>query len=411
MARYMIYFISAELDGYHGGSRSAVDVLENLLGLATDLTVVSRGRCSIPDEQLEGAVATRLRWLTPPPTRAGVRARAKPLRYWFGWTKALPKQLVAQLSMNAHLSRRPPVLAIQNGFPDPNSHAIRVFERARRRVMIVRSSPEAVTFFQRHKKELTVDWVATQLAHAHVLIFVSPQIRDSWSEIADISHVDQHVLPNTCREDDAAAVLSMSREALRASLDLPPNAFIAVCVAKVDPGKGQDTLVEALPGMVQAVPNLILLLVGKDSSPWAAKLKGTIHDLGLDEHVCFTGARTNPYAFISAADLMIHPSRAEGHSRVVLEAMLLRTPVLASQVAGVPSITHGETGWLVPADDHVALLNAFVTLAGDQQCRRQLAANAEREYWRSFSRQEYRKRFQAIFQGLVEADQPAALRP
>src|SRR5690606_32994569 len=112
----------------------------------------------------------------------------------------------------------------------------------------------------------------------------------------------------------------------------------------------------------------------------------------------------DPYAFIRASDLLIHPSRAEGQGLVLLEAMLLQIPVLASDVGGIPSVvTHGETGWLVPPDDPEALRDGFTRLAGDEELRRALAARAEREYWSRFQRAEHRRRFTEVVKEMTAA--------
>lgn len=89
---------------------------------------------------------------------------------------------------------------------------------------------------------------------------------------------------------------------------------------------------------------------------------------------------------------------------VVLEAMLLRTAVLASDVGGIPSsVTHGESGLLVPPDDPGALAGAFRTLVTDGALRQRLAARGEAVYWSRFSRVEYRARFRAVFGAILAA--------
>jgi glycosyltransferase involved in cell wall biosynthesis len=296
----------------------------------------------------------------------------------------------------------PSVLTVHNGFPNPGAPSNRLLDLSPKRVIIARSTPDAVSYFQRRRPSLTISWVAHQLERAHALVFVSPQNRDAWSAIANIAHLPQAILPNTCREDDAERILRVSRRTLRTALQLPQRAFIAACVGYVQPVKGQDTIVKALPDMVRSVPELLVVFVGSDNQEWAAELKHTIQKLGLAGHVRFVGVQREPYAFIRAADLLIHPARAEAHGISILEAMLLGTPVLASNVGGIPSsVTHGETGWLIPPDDPAALLHGFRRLAGCQELRDQLATRAEAAYWNGFSRRMYRERFHAIFQELL----------
>ena len=207
-------------------------------------------------------------------------------------------------------------------------------------------------------------------------------------------------------------VLAAGRDALRSSLGLPREAFIVVCVGYVDDGKGQDTLVEALPEMVRAAPGLLVVFVGNDRLDWAASLKERIADAGLALHVRFVGVQADPYAWIHAADMLVHPSRTEGQGIVLLEAMLLRTPVLATNVGGIPSaVSHGVTGWLVPVDDPGALAEGFRALAVDGDLRRRLAERAEQVYWSRFNRADHHARFCAIVENMLAGNEPVLQQP
>jgi glycosyltransferase involved in cell wall biosynthesis len=296
----------------------------------------------------------------------------------------------------------PPTLAIHNEFPYPGSFAHRLLRDAPRRMVIVHSSRDCIAYFLRGRKTLTPASVAAELAHMQGLVFVSPQLRDDWSVIADLGRTRTWVVSNTCREDEIVRVRALGRAELRESLGVSREAFVAVCVGYVHDGKGQDTLVAALPDMVRAVPELLVVFVGEDASVWAQGLKARIHGLGLWDHVRFTGALPSAYEWIHAADLLVHPSRTEGQGLVLLEAMALRTPVLATNVGGIPSaVTHGETGWLVPPDDPRALTEGFRGLAGDDQLRRRLAERAEQAYWSRFNRAEHRAQFCAIVESML----------
>ncbi len=397
----MIYLLANTLDGQDGPSRSGVDVLRQLLELGHDVTVVSRNRCALP-RWLERKPGSRVRWVTSPAPLPAVTSLGVSPRRWLSWCRALARMLWHRLVAGVITRLYPPTLAIHNAFPVPGTYTARVLRRARRRMIIARSSPEQVAHFLRRSRALTTAGVAADLARAHALAFVSPQIQEAWGRLADLTRIPQWVLPNTCREDDAAAVFKVSRSDLRAGLGLPQQRLVAVCVGFVGPVKGQDTLVEALPQMLRIAPDLLVVLVGDDTTPWAAALKERAHRLGLSDHVRFTGQQKNPYAFIRAADLMIHPARAEGQGIVILEAMLLGTPILASNAGGIPScIIHGESGWLVPPDDPGALLHGFRALAVDPQLRRRLAERAEQVYWERFSRRQYGRRFEAMLRSIL----------
>ncbi len=398
----MIYFLVETLDDNDGGSRAAADCLHDMLGLGHPVVIVSRRRHTL-SRSPDGKPGPRVRWLLvpdrQPPSREGLGIAP---RKWAWWVRQRLRYDWKRLRAATLLKFFPPDLAIHNEFPYPGSLAHRILHRARRRVILVHSSRECIARFLRNRKVLTPTLVSSELARMHGLIFVSPQLRDDWAEISDIGRVRQWVLSNTCREDDAVPVLAAGRAALRSRLDLPPEALIAVCVGWVHEGKGQDTLVEALPDMVRAAPGLLIVFVGDDRSEWATALKEQIAGAGLAPHVQFVGVQKDPYSWIHAADMLVHPSRTEGQGIVLLEAMLLRTPVLATNVGGIPSaVSHGETGWLVPPDDAGALAEGFRALAADGDLRAQLAERAEQIYWSRFNRADHRARFCTIVESML----------
>ena len=169
-------------------------------------------------------------------------------------------------------------------------------------------------------------------------------------------------------------------------------------MGKVDPAKGQDILVAALPRMVESTPNLHVAFVGRVTR-FAEGLPNEVAALGLGDHVTFVGDRDDPYSFIRASDLLIHPTRAEGLPLILLEAMILRTPVLATDVGGIPfAIQHGETGWLVPPENPGALADAFQRLESDPSLRERLVVGGETRYWEIFSRKRHRERIQSMIE-------------
>jgi glycosyltransferase involved in cell wall biosynthesis len=92
--------------------------------------------------------------------------------------------------------------------------------------------------------------------------------------------------------------------------------------------KGFDLLLKCMPFVRESVPGAFLTLVG--DGPDFAALKTIQGELGLDSCVRFVVARENPYPFIKYADLLVLPSRSEALPNVVLEAIALGTPVVAS---------------------------------------------------------------------------------
>jgi glycosyltransferase involved in cell wall biosynthesis len=123
------------------------------------------------------------------------------------------------------------------------------------------------------------------------------------------------------------------------------------------PVKGLDYLLKATPLILGRLPRLKVLIVGE--GPERNSLENLASRLGVDSQVIFTGQRGDVYDLISAMDLFVLPSLSEGIPMVLLEALTLGVPVVASQVGGIPEVlVHGQTGFLVPPRDEKALAHA-----------------------------------------------------
>jgi glycosyltransferase involved in cell wall biosynthesis len=153
-------------------------------------------------------------------------------------------------------------------------------------------------------------------------------------------------------------------------------------VARLEPEKGHATLLEAWPLVLKSVPEARLLIVGEGAR--REELEEQAESLGLLGEECigdacvgtkharpgakvvFTGRRDDVPAVTAALDVAVLPSYREAQGLVILEAMALGRPVVASRVGGVPEmIRDGVTGVLVPPHDPEALAAAIVRVLTD----------------------------------------------
>jgi len=142
---------------------------------------------------------------------------------------------------------------------------------------------------------------------------------------------------------------------------MEPGSQIVGVVARLEPEKGHPTLLEAWPGVLRAVPDAYLLIVGEGSRRDA--LEAQARELRIAHRVVFTGRRDDVPAVTAALDVAVLPSYREAQGMVILEAMALSRPVVASNVGGIPEmIEDGVTGLLVPPHDAEALSAAVVRL-------------------------------------------------
>jgi glycosyltransferase involved in cell wall biosynthesis len=146
-------------------------------------------------------------------------------------------------------------------------------------------------------------------------------------------------------------------------------------VARLAPVKNQALLIRAFADVRSQVPGAQLVIVG--DGPEREALRGQIEQLGLVGAVHLAGEQRDIPSLLRAFDVFALPSKAEGTSMSVLEAMASGVPVVASAVGGTPALLDdGRCGLLVPPNDVPALATALVRVLTDKEGRQQLAAAA-----------------------------------
>lgn len=170
----------------------------------------------------------------------------------------------------------------------------------------------------------------------------------------------------------------MMRESVpRHELGLEPGALVLGTVARFDPVKGLDVLVEAFAQVLRTVPTAQLLLVG--GGPEEPRLRDRTRRLDIARRVVFAGSQPKSARYLSAMDLYVTASRREGLPLAVLEAMAGGLAVVATSVIGhVDVVEDGVTGLLVPPDDPGALAEAVARLLPDAS-RRRIMGEAARQ--------------------------------
>lgn len=157
--------------------------------------------------------------------------------------------------------------------------------------------------------------------------------------------------------------------ATRKRLGVDADVLTFAIVALHEPRKGHRVLLEALARINQQSPDRsrsVVLIEG--TGPDEQVLRSFVEQLGLEEQVRFTGSERNVFNLIQCADVLVVPSIAnEDFPNVVIEAMSLGIPVLASRLAGIPEqVENCVSGWLVPPGDVDALAEAILLLERNQ---------------------------------------------
>jgi glycosyltransferase involved in cell wall biosynthesis len=147
----------------------------------------------------------------------------------------------------------------------------------------------------------------------------------------------------------------------RRHLGLPPDAKVIGMIAQLIPRKGHRYLLEALPQILNAVPETRVLLLGKGALE--AELRRRCAAMGLSEAVRFLGFREDLHAVLPCIDLVVHPAEMEGLGVALLQAAACAIPIVASPVGGIPEIVReAESGYLVPVGATRTLADRIIAL-------------------------------------------------
>jgi sugar transferase (PEP-CTERM/EpsH1 system associated) len=179
-------------------------------------------------------------------------------------------------------------------------------------------------------------------------------------------------------------------------------------VGRLDEVKAHNILIEAVAILLRDAPGrretLRVVLCG--DGPMRESLRTAIESRGLRDIVELLGERADVADVMRTFDVFVLPSRAEGMSNTVLEAMACGLPVVATAVGGNPeSVEEGETGYLVPPGDPSALASAVARYLDNAELRLRHGQRARRVVERSFSLSGMVERYAAMYRDALNAFQ------
>ncbi|MFQ5873747.1 MAG: glycosyltransferase family 4 protein, partial [Dehalococcoidia bacterium] len=159
---------------------------------------------------------------------------------------------------------------------------------------------------------------------------------------------------------------------VRQQLGIGRDQPLITVVARLIPGKGHRYFLEAATQVLRARSETCFLVVGE--GPQRDELEKLTVALGIRHAVSFLGFRKDVATLMRASDLIVLPSLEEGLPIVLLEALALARPVVATAVGGVPEVVrHQKTGLLVPPKDRRRLAEAMLYLLSDPEEAQKLA--------------------------------------
>ncbi len=188
---------------------------------------------------------------------------------------------------------------------------------------------------------------------------------------------------------------------LRAELGLAGHAVLA-CVARLHPEKGHTHLFSALAKLRSRVARPVTLLVCGEG-PSREAYEAEVSRLDLADAVRFLGYRHDVPAILCLADVVVLPSVAEAFGIVLVEAMALARPIVATTAGGIPEVVEeGRQGLLVPPGDADALASAIGRILQDRAFGEALGAAGPARA-AGFTFEQMVARYEAAYERLVAA--------
>lgn len=232
---------------------------------------------------------------------------------------------------------------------------------------------------------------------AHKVLTVSEQVRQFVISADHLSSDKVVTLYNGVEIPNAISPSAVV--AVREQLGLPTGRLVTA-VGNVRRVKGFDVLIRAASEVCARIPEVNFIVVGgvAESSHYD-ELLHMIEQFGLGERFRFIGHQADVLPFLYASDLFVLPSRSEGFSNALLQAMAAGLPCIATRAGGnAESVQDGDTGFLVEPEDSNTLADRVCRLLQDPQQARELGRAARQRVVENFRLESMIEKLTAVYE-------------
>jgi glycosyltransferase involved in cell wall biosynthesis len=191
----------------------------------------------------------------------------------------------------------------------------------------------------------------------------------------------------------------LGRDDRRAEFGFSPTDTVVLTVCRLFPAKGPTELIRAVALVHDRHPDVRLLVVGREVEPgYTEKLTQLVAELGIAEHVVFTGQRPDVPALMAAADIYAMPSQFEPFGLVYLEAMSMELPVVALNSGGTPEVVENASDGLLSAPgDEQALADNLLTCVNDPPLRAEMGRHGRQRAETRFTIERMARDCEAVY--------------
>jgi glycosyltransferase involved in cell wall biosynthesis len=238
-------------------------------------------------------------------------------------------------------------------------------------------------------------WVDHRTGH---LIAISSAVCRGSIERGEVTAEKITVIRNGVAEPDRATLRPVST--VRKEMGVAAEAPLIVCAARLEPEKDVATLIEAMDSVVGEVPEAVCVIAG--DGRLREDLQKRIDGKGLQRSVRLLGFCQDVCSIVNACDLFVLPSFAEPFGLVLVEAMALGRPVIATAAGGPLEIVEdGRTGLLVQPRSAVEMAAAIGRILASPELRKTMGRLGEAKYRAEFTVDRMARETIAVYRRLV----------
>jgi glycosyltransferase involved in cell wall biosynthesis len=272
--------------------------------------------------------------------------------------------------------------------------------------VVLIGSFRALTFWQGHRNRLfqIIDNVFSRWLYSSSkrIVVNSNALRDHYEHILKIkSEKSIEVINNG---SDFNFAVSKSTFILKKELNIAPGDVVILMVARLDPWKDFETLLEAAKIVTKIEPEAKFFLLG--DGELKASLEKMINQMGLKEKVFLLGERKDIFNYINLADISVLSTNGEGFSNSILESMAFGKPVIATNVGGNSELfgATNESGILVPPKSPGLFAEAIIMLIKDDALRNNIGQSAKERIHQICSIKKYISSYEDLFLNCLKVE-------
>jgi glycosyltransferase involved in cell wall biosynthesis len=181
---------------------------------------------------------------------------------------------------------------------------------------------------------------------------------------------------------------------------------VVATVGNIRRVKGHDVFIRAAASVAEKFPHASFRIAGDVLEPeYFAELQKLVSELKLDGRFHFVGGVTDLREYLSAAEVFVLPSRSEGFSNAIVEAMAAALPVVATNVGGnAEAVQDGVSGIIVPPEDSAALAAAIISLLSDTTKAKQMGVEGKRLAAERFTTDAMMSQITSVYASLLRGE-------